>query len=126
VPFSLLPQTFGIAHLGVVTLLPGFDGLVVPSKLLGNMARGVPTLFVGPEGSDVDLFIRESGGGLSVANDDIDGFARCIAEIAGRPDRLREMGIAAQRYYTNTLTQSIGIARYAQLLSTVTRAAELH
>lgn len=126
VPFSLLPQTFGIAHLGVVTLLPAFDGLVVPSKLLGNMARGVPTLFVGPEGSDVDVFIRESGGGLTVANDDVDGFARCVAEVARHPDRLRQMGIAAQRYYANALTRNIGIARYAQLLSTVTGAAEPH
>jgi colanic acid biosynthesis glycosyl transferase WcaI len=122
VPFALLPQIFGIANLGVVTLLPGFDGLVVPSKLLGNMARAIPTLYVGPEGSDVEMYIRESGGGLTVANGDVEGFARCVAEVAGDPERLREMGLAARRYYTKFLSREIGIARYRELLSTVRRA----
>ncbi|MGO9934853.1 MAG: glycosyltransferase family 4 protein [Steroidobacteraceae bacterium] len=126
VPFSRLPQTFGIADLGVVTLLPGFDGLVVPSKLLGNMARGIPTLYVGPVGSDVDIYIRESGGGLTVVNGDIDGFARSVAEIAKHPEQLREMGLAAQRYYSKFLSRDIGIAHYGRLLSTVTRAVESH
>jgi len=121
VPFALLPQTFGIAHLGVVTLLPGFDGLVVPSKLLGNMARAIPTLYVGPEGSDVDVYIRESGGGITIVNGDVEGFARRVAELARHPQRLREMGLAAQRYYAKFLARDIGIARYQSLLSSVAR-----
>jgi colanic acid biosynthesis glycosyl transferase WcaI len=124
VPFALLPSTFGIASLGVVTLLPGFDGLVVPSKLLGNMARAIPTLYVGPEGSDVDVFIRESGGGLAIVNGDVDGFARAVADLAADPQRLREMGLAAQRYYAKFLSRDIGIASYRRLLSAVAITAE--
>jgi glycosyltransferase involved in cell wall biosynthesis len=119
VPFALLPQTFGIAQLGVVTLLPGFDGLVVPSKLLGNMARAIPTLYVGPAGSDVDVYIRESGGGVSFVNGDVEGFAGGVAELCRHPERLREMGLAAQRYYVRFLARDIGIARYQSLLSAV-------
>jgi colanic acid biosynthesis glycosyl transferase WcaI len=124
VPFALLPHTFGIADLGVVTLLPGFDGLVVPSKLLANMARAIPTLYIGPEGSDVDVYIRESGGGLSVVNGDIGGFARLLAELAGHPERRREMGLAALRYYTEFLSRDIGIAHYRRLLSAVAPSVE--
>ena len=123
VPFALLPQTFGVADLGVVTLQSGFDGLVVPSKLLGNMARAIPTLYIGPEGSDVDVYIRESGGGLTVANGDVDGYARDVAEVVKHPERLREMGLAAQRYYEKFLARDIGIAHYGRLLSTVARTA---
>jgi len=124
VPFALLPQTFGIAQLGVVTLMPGFDGLVVPSKLLGNMARAVPTLYVGPEGSDVAVYIRESGGGITVVNGDVEGFARRLAELARDPQRLREMGLAAQRYYARFLARDIGLARYQSLLAAVAGPAQ--
>jgi glycosyltransferase involved in cell wall biosynthesis len=119
VPFSLLPHTYGMADLGVVTLLPGFDGLVVPSKLLGNMARGVPTLYIGPAGSDVDVYVRDSGGGLSLVNGDVDGLARRIAELAGQPARLREMGVAARRYYEQFLSRDVGISNYGRLLDAV-------
>jgi glycosyltransferase involved in cell wall biosynthesis len=121
VPFALLPQTFGIADLGVVTLLPGFDGLVVPSKLLGNMARAIPTLYIGPEGSDVDVYIRESGGGLTLRNGNVEELCRCVADVVRHPERLREMGLAAQRYYTQFLSREAGIAHYGRLLSNVTR-----
>lgn len=124
VPFALLPQTFGIADLGVVTLLPGFDGLVVPSKALANMARAIPTLYVGPEGSDVDVYVRESGGGISIVNGDIEGFARRVSELARNPERLREMGLAAQRYYAKFLARDVGIGRYQSLLSAVTCAPD--
>jgi colanic acid biosynthesis glycosyl transferase WcaI len=124
VPLALLPLTFGVADLGIVTLLPGFDGLVVPSKLLGNMARAIPTLYVGPEGSDIGIYIRESGGGLVVHNGDVEGFADEVADLAKDPARLREMGAAARRYYEAFLGRDIGLSQYRSLLSTVGRARE--
>lgn len=124
VPLSDLPRTHGMADLGVVTLLPGFDGLVVPSKLLGNMARGIPTLYIGPEGSDVDIYIRESGGGLSVINGDIAGFASGIAEVVKHPEKLQAMGLAAKSYYERFLARDVGIAHYARLLRTVTSTSK--
>lgn len=122
VPFALLRHTFGLADLGVVTLLPGFDGLVVPSKLLANMARAIPTLYIGPQESDVDFYIRESGGGITVVNGDVDGFARGVAALATDPQRLRKMGSDAQNYYKEFLCRDIGLAHYLRLLSAVAPA----
>lgn len=123
VPLALLPRTFGVTDLGVVTLLPGFDGLVVPSKLLGNMARAIPTLYIGPQGSDVDVYIRESGGGITIVNGDLEEFTRRVAELGRRPQDAREMGLAAQNYYKKFLARDIGIDKYARLLSAVTHCS---
>ncbi len=116
VPFGLLPHTFGLADISVVTLLPGFDGLVVPSKLFGNMARCVPTLYIGPPGSDVDIYLRESGGGLSVTNGDAAGAARCLAMCVSDPERLAELGAAAGRFYERRLKKELALDQYRGLL----------
>ena len=61
-PARRLPESFGIADVAVVTLRVPFAGLVVPSKLQGYMARGIPTLYIGPD-SDIERFIERSAGG---------------------------------------------------------------
>jgi colanic acid biosynthesis glycosyl transferase WcaI len=116
VPFELLPQTYGLADISVVTLLPGFDGLVVPSKLFGNMARCVPTLYIGPSGSDVDIYLRESGGGLSVTNGNVDAAAQCLTMCVSDPERLAELGAAAGRFYEQRLKRELALDQYRRLL----------
>jgi colanic acid biosynthesis glycosyl transferase WcaI len=117
VPFALLPQTYGLADLSVVTLLPGFDGLVVPSKLLGNMARGVPTLYIGPPASDVDIWLQESGGGVSIANGDADAAAECLTMCVRDAGRLEEFGAAARRFYDDRLRRELALDQYRHMLS---------
>ena len=116
---DLLPQTLGIADIALVTLLPGFEGLVVPSKLLGHMARGIPTLYVGPRDGDVAQVIDRSGGGRNIVNGDVAGMAGLLVEMAQDPSRLREMGESAQRYYEAHLSRENGLRNYENLINRV-------
>ena len=116
VPFALLPQTYGLADLSVVTLLPGFEGLVVPSKLLGNMARGVPTLYIGPPASDVGIWLQESGGGVSIANGDADAAAECLTMCVHDAGRLEEFGAASRRFYDDRLRRESALDQYRRML----------
>ena len=116
---ELLPQTLGIADIALVSLRPGFEGLVVPSKLLGHMARGVPTLYVGPRDGDVAQLIDKSGGGLNITNGDVAGMAGLLVELAHDPRRLREMGESAQRYYESHLSRANGLRHYENLINRV-------
>jgi glycosyltransferase involved in cell wall biosynthesis len=118
VPAELLPHSLGVADLALVTLRKSFEGLVVPSKLLGHLARGVPTLFVGPP-SDVEHFLRESKGGISVPNDDVQGLASILVEMASSGDALAGMGMAGQSYYNDHLAKSVGLSHYEALLRDV-------
>ena len=110
-PLDLLPHSLGLADAALVTLLPGFEGLVVPSKLLGYMARAVPTLYVGPD-SDVAQFIERSRGGACVAAGDVEAFARVVEQWVAHPQELRAAGEAAAAYYEAELSRQRGLAAY--------------
>jgi glycosyltransferase involved in cell wall biosynthesis len=123
---ELLPHTLGLADVALVTLRKGFEGLVVPSKLLGHLARAVPTIYIGPE-SDVSHLLRQSGGGRCFPNDmPAMLLAHELVELAVRPERLEQMGAAGQRYYERELAKDIALARYRhtlqQLFDAVTKS----
>jgi glycosyltransferase involved in cell wall biosynthesis len=119
VHLDLLPQTLGIADLALVTLLPGFEGLVVPSKLLGHMARGIPTLYVGPKDSDVAEVISRSSGGIVVGNGEVEILATRLVALASDREQLRRMGDSAARFYTENLAREIGLSRYRSVVKDV-------
>jgi colanic acid biosynthesis glycosyl transferase WcaI len=119
VPDHLLPLSLGVADLGVVSLLPGFDGLVVPSKLLGQMARGIPTVYVGPKNSDVDWLISRSGGGICLENGNFVDLAGRLVEFARNPAALDQMGKSAMSYYARHLSKEIGLGNYRSLVASV-------
>lgn len=117
VPAEMLPHSLGVADVALVTLQRGFEGLVVPSKALGYLARGVPTLYIGPE-SDVQELVK-SGGGLCFSNGDIAGFAQALIDLAGSHDRLRSMSEVGEAYYRAALDRSIGLGRYRAMLERI-------
>jgi colanic acid biosynthesis glycosyl transferase WcaI len=115
VPADMLPHSIGLADLALVTLRDSFEGLVVPSKLLGYMARGIPTLYVGPR-SDVSSMLQESNGGLAFLSGAIDALAEELVTLAGNRAALESMGEAARKYYDNHLSRAVAVARYAELV----------
>jgi colanic acid biosynthesis glycosyl transferase WcaI len=118
VPLDLLPHSLGLADVALVTLREGFDGLVVPSKLLGYMARGVPTLYVGPP-SDAQELIESSGGGICVANADAVGLANELRRLVGERNSLAAMSVAAETFYRETLARPKGLERYRSVVEAV-------
>jgi colanic acid biosynthesis glycosyl transferase WcaI len=119
VPSGLLPQTLGMADLALVTLLPGFEGLVVPSKVLGYMARGIPTLYVGPSDGDVAEWVANSGGGVAIRNGEVDQLASRLIELVKDPQILERMGSCAKEYYAEHLSREFGLSRYRALVDGV-------
>jgi glycosyltransferase involved in cell wall biosynthesis len=110
-----LPETLGLADLGVVTLRKGFEGLMVPSKLLGYMARGIPVLYVGPP-SDVSELVERHGCGLCAANGETDRLARLIVDACNDEARLASMGEAGRRAYQADLCRERALYRYESLM----------
>jgi colanic acid biosynthesis glycosyl transferase WcaI len=114
-PAQRLPESFGIAHLAVVTLQPAFAGLVVPSKLQGYMARAVPVLYIGPD-SDIERFVTRSQGGICFRCGDIDGVTRALVELAASPERLATLAGNARDFYAAEFSAQRGLARYAAVV----------
>jgi glycosyltransferase involved in cell wall biosynthesis len=120
VPTELLPHSLGVADLALVTLRAGFEGLVVPSKLLGYLARGVPVLYVGPP-SDAQELVERSGAGRCVPNDDPGALAALFVAISRDSLALGRMSESGVTFYERELAQARGLERYRKMIDDLLR-----
>jgi len=109
-----LPQTMGLADLALVTLREGFEGVIVPSKLYGYMARGIPALYVGPP-SDVSQTIEVADCGACC----LPGQTEAVVQLLGRAiesgEVLRRWSQNGRAYYAAHLSRDRGLAAYTAL-----------
>ncbi|WP_100610466.1 glycosyltransferase [Confluentibacter lentus] len=71
---------------------------VMPSKLLGMMASGKPSLITGNINSEVKIIIEESNGGYYIENNNIDMCISIINNLIKEPKSVLEKGINARKY----------------------------
>lgn len=90
-PKDELERRYADVHMTVVSLQKsdGFAG-TIPSKIFQSLARGVPVVFVGPEG-DASRLVRESGGGIALCGTREEDLA-ALEAFASRPDLAEELG----------------------------------
>jgi glycosyltransferase involved in cell wall biosynthesis len=73
-----LSESLASADLHLVTMKPGIEGAVVPSKFYGVLAAGRPCLFVGSEDSEVARVIQELGAGTVIPVGDAYSLSKVI------------------------------------------------
>jgi colanic acid biosynthesis glycosyl transferase WcaI len=86
------------AEVGVVTIAPGADKIVMPSKTYGAMVAGQAILAVCPERSDLAALVRTHDCGWVIDPGDVQALRRCWHEIAADRvslQRKRERAYAA-------------------------------
>ena len=92
------------ADVALITLDDRSLGVMSPSKLHGNLAAGLPVVYIGPEGSNVDEAIRRHDVGRSLRHGDVTGVVQAIRELAaddGARDRARS---AFEDHYSDAAT----------------------
>ena len=86
-PMERLAESLSAADLHVVTMRPGTEGLVVPSKLYGVLAAGRPVLFVGAATSEAARVLRTHDCGTVLSAPSGTDVARAIQAWKADPDR---------------------------------------
>lgn len=77
-------ETAGVmagADAALITLDERALGIMSPSKLHANLAAGLPVLYVGPAGSNVDEAISAHGCGASLREGDVDGVVAFVRSL---------------------------------------------
>lgn len=106
------------AHL--VTLKPGFEGLVNPSKLTGILAAGRPVLFVGPPRSALAGFIMREKIGEVFAPGDAAGLAATIQSWADDGGaEAAALGRNARASYERHFTFTSALDHWEKLLRSI-------
>jgi len=84
-PRENLLTLMGAADCALITLRDDMLGVMSPSKLHANLAMGVPVLYIGPEGSNVDEAIRTFECGVSLRPGDTMGAVEFIGRLMEDP-----------------------------------------
>jgi len=107
------------ADVALVTMKPGAEGLVMPSKTYSAMMAGQAILAVCPLESDLADTVRQDDAGWVVAPGDAAGLRAILAAAAADPaqvlaKRLNAFRAARRRYHPRIIA-----ARWAELLRSV-------
>jgi len=112
-----LIQSLNLADVHLVSQLPAFGGLVVPSKLYGIMAVGKPVVMIGPADTECARVIAETGCGHVVGNGQAAELARCLRRLRDAAAERREMGDRARRAFEVRYDRAIACARIERILA---------
>jgi len=93
-----LAATLGLGDVHFVTLRPGCEGLVFPSKLIGICAIGRPVVVIAPPASGLASQVKTHGLGISVANGDAHAIGDAILRLKSDVGLREQMGAMGRRY----------------------------
>lgn len=115
-----LSESLGAADLHLVPMRRGVYGTVVPSKIYGIMAAGVPMAVVAEPDSEAARVVREHDCGWRGDPGDAAGLARFIRDAAADRAALRAPGERARRAAEARYSRERQTAEFRALLEEVT------
>lgn len=96
----------------LITLREEMLGVMSPSKLHANLAMGLPIVYVGPRGSNVDEAIERFGCGVSLRSDDAPGLAAFIRTVTSDRVELARLSRYARRAFEQEYCDSRSLPRF--------------
>jgi glycosyltransferase involved in cell wall biosynthesis len=111
-----LPYSLTACDLSLVSISPGMEGLVAPSKLYGILAAGRPVAAICEPHSYLRVLVAEANCGASFNNSDATGLAKFIRSLVTNTQLAHQMGLAGRRYLQSNFTPEIIAQQYSELL----------
>ena len=115
-PLADLAHSLSAANLHLVPLDPRVTGCLVPSKLYGILAAGVPTLVIADERSEASRVVRESATGRVVAPGHPEQLAEAICWFVDHERERKAMGRRARDLAEREYDRRRTTGRFAALL----------
>ncbi|MDX1584681.1 MAG: glycosyltransferase family 4 protein, partial [Thermoanaerobaculia bacterium] len=116
-PRETLGAILATADVHLISLGPGYEGLVVPSKFYGIAAAGRPTLYVGLREGDVARLIERHDCGIVIKPGDSRQLTATILDLSCRAERARKMGANARDAWQRNWTKEVAIERWEAFLN---------
>lgn len=104
VPKEDTPAVMAGAAAALITLDDRSLGVMSPSKLHANLAAGLPVVYVGPAGSNVDEAIERFACGASTRTGDVAGLVAAVRSVIGDPAGRGRAREAFESAYADTAT----------------------
>ena len=122
-PRKRLGQLIALGDAHLVLVADGFEGLLIPSKFYGVMAAGRPTIYVGPDDTEVARVIQEERCGFVIPNGDAEALVSAIRRLQADPIDALAMGLRGRRALERSYSLQRACERWrAQTLELANRA----
>src|SRR6185295_8646403 len=122
VPEARLGESLAACDVHLVSLLPAFEGLIVPSKLYGAAAAGRAVIFIGDADGEIARAISAHGCGVTVAAGDALRLAAAIRDLRDAPEKLRAMGERARTAFEREWDKPVALARWRDVIAGVEKS----
>ena len=113
---ELLPLSLQIADLSIVSLKPGSDDTVSPSKIYGLLSSGKPVLLISSPDTQLSKETIQENFGFHIETGDSPSLAALIQQLSKDPQSLTDLGRNAHTYYLRNLGRDKSIKMYRDLL----------
>lgn len=113
---EMIPYSFSLSKLALVTIDENYSGIVYPSKLYGYLARGLPVLYIGPKNDISELLLKHSCG-FSFRNNDSQGISDLISDLINNDKLINNYSLAAKECYEENFSSQIGLKKYYSIVS---------
>jgi glycosyltransferase involved in cell wall biosynthesis len=118
-PRSRLGELIALGDVHLVLVADGFDGLLIPSKFYGVMAAGRPTIYVGPESTEVAQVIQEEQCGYVIPNGNTGKLVGAIRRLQRDPVLALTMGLRGRRALEEQYAMQIACAKWHERTHTL-------
>ncbi len=112
-----LPYSLTACDLSVVSISPGMEGLIAPSKLYGVLAAGRPIAAICEKHSYLRQIVAEANCGKVFDNEDSASLAKFIRYLVANPQLAKQMGQAGRRHLKAHFTPEIIAQQYSQVIA---------
>ncbi|MCE9619809.1 MAG: glycosyltransferase family 4 protein [Planctomycetes bacterium] len=116
-----LANVLDVGDTHLVTLLPGWEGLILPSKFFSVLAAGKPVLWVGSERSECFSILDENNCGYQSQPGDGETLAREIQYLASHRGEASEMGQRGKVAYETKYSSAHACKAWQDVLHQIVR-----
>lgn len=115
-PRERLGDALAVADIHWLSLRPGLEGLIVPSKFYGIAAAGRGVIAVIPENSELATAIRASDCGAVIAPGDAEALASTILDLSDDRSKAKAMGERARHMLDSRYSRQAAMQRWKAVL----------
>ena len=113
---DVYPDLLAACSIGLVCLSPQNKTPVVPGKILGHMAAGLPVAAFLHTASDGHAMIQEASCGVSANSADVDACVAALTALVGQDAGIKTMGEAGRRYATTHFSKQVCVSQLEAML----------
>jgi len=116
---EVLKYSLGVPDVHWISLKPGLEGIVIPSKFYGIAAAGRPVIAITAKDGDFARLVEQHECGFVIEPGHADALADALARLSGDAKRLADMGRRAREMLEVHFTRQSAFERWRSLLADI-------